>query len=205
VYGETDTKYTIMAFTHTGPVNPLQEEQSGESLSRRSSLSAQWQDGKLKLYWNTTGAHSGDTYQLYMVTMLPNNADHDIGRCGQDHADMPTDDPDPLIRHVRFSILYSLVLTMRSIFPPQSSQCILWTACGVEANAMRVGNVMSEADLVNSRLSVDLDRDDCHFHSGAENCKITKDTPYYFTVMRNSIENPDFKVHFWFVFESVLF
>jgi hypothetical protein len=89
-----------MAFTHTGPVNPLQQENSGESLSRRSSLSANWQDGKLKMYWNTTGAHEGDTYQLYMVVMLPDDSTKGIGQCGQDYADMYTDDPDPLIRHV---------------------------------------------------------------------------------------------------------
>ena len=76
----------------------------------------------------------------------------------------------------------------------QSSECIVWTACGVEENAMKVGNVLGHDDLVNDRLSVDLTREDCHYSSGPGSCKITKDTPYYFTVLRQSAANPDFKV-----------
>ena len=102
VYGDTASRYTLIAFTHTGATNPLNEEHVGDALARRSSLEAQWQDGKLKMYWKTPGGDVGDKYQLYMVTMLPDHSRKEIGTCGQGLADLATSEANPLIRHVSF-------------------------------------------------------------------------------------------------------
>ena len=50
VFGETDSTYRIVAYTHNGQNNPLQEPHEGIALQRRSSLTSEWENGELKVW-----------------------------------------------------------------------------------------------------------------------------------------------------------
>ena len=47
VYGKTAADYTLMAYTHYGPVNPRQQYHDGDHQIRRKSLQPSWDAGQL--------------------------------------------------------------------------------------------------------------------------------------------------------------
>lgn len=168
VYGETDANYHIMAYTHNGQNNPLQEPHEGIALQRRASLKSEWENGELKVKWNSSGLSDNNAeYQLYMVKMPTGSDVVEPGVCGQNNADLEASGGEELIRH--------------------SSRCILWTQCGLTEAAVKVGGVLKQDD--EDDLVVSLSKAKCQFPDSSDqmsDCNIEKDVPYYFTVLRSS-------------------
>jgi len=169
VYAETDATYKIMAYTHNGDKNPLAEPHEGTALQRRASLISEWENGELKVKWNSSGVETeAASYQLYMVKMPEQGTVIEPGECGQDNADLDGYSEADLIRH--------------------SSKCILWTQCGLEEAAVKVDNALQES--ADGKFAVSLSKAKCKFPDTEDgqmtDCNIEKDVPYYFTVLRSS-------------------
>jgi hypothetical protein len=169
VFAETNATFQIMAYTHEGTKNPLKEAHEGIALQRRNSLLSEWENGELRVKWNSSDEEGEDEaeYQLYMVKMPVDDGAIEPGRCGQSNADLETNSAADLIQH--------------------SSKCILWTQCGLQETAVKVGGALKTKDV--GGLVVSLNDAKCQMPDNPDggemsDCAVEKDVPYYFTVVR---------------------